>query len=146
MSNVAVGRDRSICAINQSRCAIERSIWSRSHRADRAMNIFARLTDRAASIFFLWLADRAGKALHDRPILQEKFCAIDRSCRKIFARSTDHAGMGLRDQPIMQEWFRAFARLAGKPFLLGAIKAIKFIARQIFSITIVICIVTSHFS
>ena len=54
---IDVGRDRSICAINRSRCAIERSIWSRSNRSiaqqsvDRAMNIFARLTDRATSTF-----------------------------------------------------------------------------------------------
>ena len=77
------------------RAAIGRSRNNRSiaqQSVDRAMNIFARLTDRATSIFSRY-----------QPIAQERLCTINRLCRKSFARSTDRAGKVLRDLPIVQE-------------------------------------------
>ena len=102
VDRVTIGRSRNehLCAIDQSRRFeyFFRVIISRSRRTGFARSI-----------------DRAGMGWRDRPIVpynntlwivQEKFCAINRSCRKIlrdlpivqenFARSTDRAGMGIK--------------------------------------------------
>ena len=67
----------------RSRCAIGRSTVRATIDRSRNEHVFARSTDRA------------GMVLRDRPIVQEWFCVIDRSCRN----------MVLRDRPIVQEWF-----------------------------------------
>ena len=51
--------------------------------------------------------DCAGMTRRDRPIVQERFCAIGRLCRNGCARSADCAGIVRRDRPIVQELFGA---------------------------------------
>ena len=93
-------RDRCVMHMLGAICRSERS-------TDRAALLedllFAQPSIDRATTMFARSTDRAGMVLRDRPIVQEWFCAIDRSCRNGFARSTDRAGIDLSDPPIVQE-------------------------------------------